>query len=172
MGYNLLVNGVYWGYNPLTNHLLTSWDIQEGGFVCQLDWASEEQTTQDNKYQKKKAFKNTIYGNLRGPPFPHWTVVLPGSVWPCQGLIINHHDPLRTPKIRLNISWEVALGKISMMACAVWRMATMERKKPIFPSFWGEHLKPNLPFTSRPYSNTCLNSWVFRSLYYFVIHLN
>ena len=28
MGYNLLTNGVYWGYNPLTNHLLTSWDIQ------------------------------------------------------------------------------------------------------------------------------------------------
>ena len=28
MGYNLLVNGVYWGYNLLTNHLLTSWDIQ------------------------------------------------------------------------------------------------------------------------------------------------
>ena len=25
--YNLLINGVYWGYNPLTNHLLTSWDI-------------------------------------------------------------------------------------------------------------------------------------------------
>ena len=28
MGYNLLINGVYWGYNPFTNHLLTSWDIQ------------------------------------------------------------------------------------------------------------------------------------------------
>ena len=28
MGYNLLINGEYWGYNPLTNHLLTSWDIQ------------------------------------------------------------------------------------------------------------------------------------------------
>ena len=28
MGYNLLIYGVYWGYNPLTNHLLTSWDIQ------------------------------------------------------------------------------------------------------------------------------------------------
>ena len=27
MGYNLLINGVYWGYNPLTNLLLTSWDI-------------------------------------------------------------------------------------------------------------------------------------------------
>ena len=28
MGYNLLINEVYWGYNPLTNHELTSWDIQ------------------------------------------------------------------------------------------------------------------------------------------------
>ncbi len=28
MGYNPLINGVYRGYNPLTNHLLTSWDIQ------------------------------------------------------------------------------------------------------------------------------------------------
>ena len=28
MGYNLLITGVYWGYNPLTNHLLSSWDIQ------------------------------------------------------------------------------------------------------------------------------------------------
>ena len=27
MGYNLLINGVYWGHNPFTNHLLTSWDI-------------------------------------------------------------------------------------------------------------------------------------------------
>ena len=23
-----LINVVYWGFNPLTNHLLTSWDIQ------------------------------------------------------------------------------------------------------------------------------------------------
>ena len=28
--YNLLINRVYWGYNPITNHLLSSWDIQEG----------------------------------------------------------------------------------------------------------------------------------------------
>ena len=28
MGYNQLINGVYWGYNPFPNHLLTSWDIQ------------------------------------------------------------------------------------------------------------------------------------------------
>ena len=30
MGYNLPINGIYWGYNPFTNHLLTSWDIQVG----------------------------------------------------------------------------------------------------------------------------------------------
>ncbi len=28
--FHLLVNGIYWAYNPLTNHLLTSWDIQVG----------------------------------------------------------------------------------------------------------------------------------------------
>ena len=28
MVYNLLINGVYWGYNPVKNHLLSSWDIQ------------------------------------------------------------------------------------------------------------------------------------------------
>ena len=28
MGYNLLINGIYWGYNPFTNHLLTSWEIR------------------------------------------------------------------------------------------------------------------------------------------------
>ena len=33
MGYNLLIKGVYWGYNPLTIHLLTSWDIQVDSFV-------------------------------------------------------------------------------------------------------------------------------------------
>ena len=26
--FHLLINGVFWGCNPLTNHLLTSWDIQ------------------------------------------------------------------------------------------------------------------------------------------------
>ena len=28
MGYDLLINGVYRGYNLLTNLLVTSWDIQ------------------------------------------------------------------------------------------------------------------------------------------------
>ena len=26
--FHLAINGVYWGYNLLTNHLLSSWDIQ------------------------------------------------------------------------------------------------------------------------------------------------
>ena len=38
MGYNLLINGVYWGHNPLTNHLLTSWDIQVEGFEPTITW--------------------------------------------------------------------------------------------------------------------------------------
>ena len=37
MAYNLLINGVYWGYNPFTNLLLTSWDIQ---VVGKLPWKS------------------------------------------------------------------------------------------------------------------------------------
>ena len=28
MGYNLLIDGIYWGYNRLIDLLLTSWDIQ------------------------------------------------------------------------------------------------------------------------------------------------
>ena len=31
MGYNLLINGLYWGYNPLTKLLPTSWDIPVKG---------------------------------------------------------------------------------------------------------------------------------------------
>ena len=30
ISYKLLINRVYWGYNPFANHLLTSWGIQVG----------------------------------------------------------------------------------------------------------------------------------------------
>ena len=30
----LYINGVNWGYNPLTNHLLTSWDILVGAHLA------------------------------------------------------------------------------------------------------------------------------------------
>ena len=37
MGYNLLINGIHWGHNPFTNHLLTSWNIQvQYSFVKEL----------------------------------------------------------------------------------------------------------------------------------------
>ena len=44
MGYNLPIRGIDWGYNPLSNLLLTSWDIQVGVEVggevwrCFFDW--------------------------------------------------------------------------------------------------------------------------------------
>ena len=46
MGCNLLINGVYWGYNPLTNHLLTSWDIQVGEYISPMDpsWECQDQS--------------------------------------------------------------------------------------------------------------------------------
>ena len=37
MACNLLIHGVYWGYNPFTNLLLTSWDIQVSLRTLQLD---------------------------------------------------------------------------------------------------------------------------------------
>ena len=44
MGYNLPISGIDWGYNPLSNLLLTPWDIQVGVEVggevwrCFFDW--------------------------------------------------------------------------------------------------------------------------------------
>ena len=42
LGYNLLINGVYWGYNPFTNHFLTSWDIQVLGTASFWQLKSEK----------------------------------------------------------------------------------------------------------------------------------
>ena len=46
MGYNLLINGVFWGYNPITNHLLTSWDIQATLFFLSQKSHSRLQDTE------------------------------------------------------------------------------------------------------------------------------
>ena len=32
--FHLLINGIYWAYNPLANLLLTSWDIQVRTHTC------------------------------------------------------------------------------------------------------------------------------------------
>ena len=59
MGYNLVINWVCWGYNLLTNPLLTSWDIQVGASVDlrttpllshQMEW--KEQKTHDGGLQQ------------------------------------------------------------------------------------------------------------------------
>ena len=34
MGYNLLIDAVYGGYNPLTNFIVTSWDFQVDQWLC------------------------------------------------------------------------------------------------------------------------------------------
>ena len=65
--YNLLKNGVYWGYNPFTNHLLTSWDIQ----VVVL-----------GKFTKKKVDSGQItifHGNLDFPEIFRGPISLPKS---------------------------------------------------------------------------------------------
>ena len=49
MGYNLLINGIYRGYNLFTNHLLSSWDIQVG-IQAHRNW---EWWTMEPKYQKR-----------------------------------------------------------------------------------------------------------------------
>ena len=63
MGYNLLIHGVYGGYNPLTNLLLTSWDIQAthdfGASFRRPIFQDENPGTFNEK---------RIHGKLRYPP--------------------------------------------------------------------------------------------------------
>ena len=42
--YTLVINGVYWGYDPLTNLLLTSWDILVQAQEAEA-WAPNGMTT-------------------------------------------------------------------------------------------------------------------------------
>ena len=39
--FHLLINGVYWGYNPFSNHLLTSWDIQVCAKTSRQFWVDD-----------------------------------------------------------------------------------------------------------------------------------
>ena len=59
MGYNLLMNGVYWGYNPLTKHLLTSWDIQ-----VQITWFNVKNI---HRFPKDLSQIKFIAVSIRGP---------------------------------------------------------------------------------------------------------
>ena len=69
MGYNLLINGVYWGYNPFTNHLLTLWDILAGIF-----W----------KFQDPGESSRALFGMVKTWPFQGLNVLQLGE--------LNHLD--------------------------------------------------------------------------------
>ena len=70
MGYNLLINEVYWGYNPLTNrnHLLTSWDILVG-LDGDLPWV---QSVKHHQLNKSKRFSQ---------PFTQVNIPFPWILW-------------------------------------------------------------------------------------------
>ena len=50
---HLLINGAYWGYNPVTHHLLTSWDIQ----VIQVSWSQVSVCTKITTYKSEDVSK-------------------------------------------------------------------------------------------------------------------
>ena len=71
MAYNLLINGVYWGYNPLTNLLLSSWDIQvqqKNGEkkICQEKGPTVSLISIHQEFQvpKMEGFLNLIFGHF------------------------------------------------------------------------------------------------------------
>ena len=64
MGYNLLLNGAHWGYNPLTNLLLTSWDIQELGLGRELLQSKIPPHIPHGRYQKDPHNQQFLFGNF------------------------------------------------------------------------------------------------------------
>ena len=64
MGYNLLINGIYWGYNPFTNHLLTSWDIQ----ARQTPHLFDSRKLPEKSVPYLKMRMKVLHLNRKGPP--------------------------------------------------------------------------------------------------------
>ncbi len=58
--YNLLIDGVYWGYNPLTNLLLTFWDFQVENMQVMGPKSYVAYTT---RWAQKRAKKNSVSYN-------------------------------------------------------------------------------------------------------------
>ena len=89
MGYNLLINGVYWGYNPLTNHLVTSWDIQV---------VSTERSLGLYSHRAMVRLPGCELGRQKSLVLDIWGVILPNYV----RSIINHE--IRIP-IKQPVQW-------------------------------------------------------------------
>ena len=66
VSYNLLINGVYGGYNPLTNHLLTSWDIQ-----AKNKYSREDRTCTCANKDKVRLYSNNRTAGWQSVIDPH-----------------------------------------------------------------------------------------------------
>ena len=66
--FHLPINGVYWGYNLLTNHLLTSWDIQAPWFFgAVITWSNMLATSRTDRFPLDGGFVREVplfQGNL------------------------------------------------------------------------------------------------------------
>ena len=71
MEYIRPINGVYWGYNPFTNHLLTFWDIQV--FICYLYTTPKRKQSQKTEmvgysnYLFPDGYSCTLQGRITYP---------------------------------------------------------------------------------------------------------
>ena len=79
----LPINGVYWGYNPFTNHLLTCWDIQVQGATLGISPTSCFDPVFDPSYvgtglwhQPKDPLRRAWIVEITSPNFPN-------DVWTC-----------------------------------------------------------------------------------------
>ena len=98
MGYNLLIHRLYWGYNPLTNLLLTSWDIQ----VLPM-------------YQAIFKGNHSTYITLSGPPCRILEFLSPNG-WMTRGNRANLQHP---PKGTLRNVWVVV--SFILMFISTWK---------------------------------------------------
>ena len=70
MGCNLIINGIYWGYNPLTNHLLSSCDIQATVDVSSETAETETRRSRPASQGDKGPIINAWIARIHGYP-PH-----------------------------------------------------------------------------------------------------
>ena len=114
--FHLLINGIYWGYNPFTDHLLTSWDIQ-AGFAFRIAWILKKNASDSCKIcwnnRPSRVYK---VGALRckwtSNPYK-WTYTL--GNWSYFTLLIGVISPLLTvgaPPKSVCIFWDVSLSPV------------------------------------------------------------
>ena len=121
MAYNLLVNGVYWGYNQLTNLLLTSWDVQVSFF--DFSFRTNNPTSVKNSLAHRFCWgwKHTatgyltVHGSKCGSFELRWHHHLKiGIVWVVPPPSNSHHQDyifnIRDPKLNLHLPQLLGAG--------------------------------------------------------------